>query len=347
MAACPGDLADQDGHFGLTDSAYESICSSVTSIIHNAWAVNFNLALQSFEGQSIRPTYHLINLALRSRLRKKPSLTFVSSIATVLRAVPTDGKILERRYSWESVGSVGYGQSKWVAEAILAAAAAQTGLDVRVARLGQVVGDTKHGNWKATEAYPTLLQSALTIGALPVIEPASSASAEVHDTHYWLPVDTAGAAIVDVAMHRNKVGPQTLGQHGETTSPLSVFNLSNPKPVRWNSDVIPAVWNAFSEYGVGFEAVPQREWLRRLEESEADVSKNPPRKLMQFFQQRYGCVGEPGEPALDMENTYAVSPSLRNHGGSEGSGLSEEMIRKFVDYWVRECWMNEQGTCLK
>lgn len=343
--ACPGDLANQDGHFGLAGSTRESICSTVTSIIHNAWAVNFNLALQSFEAQSIRPTYHLVNLALGSRLRQKPTFTFVSSIATVLQAERTEGKILERLYGWESVGSVGYGQSKWVAEEILAAAAAQTGLDVRVARLGQVVGDTKHGNWKATEAYPTVVQSALTIGALPVIEPAGGPSAEVHDAHYWLPVDTTGAAIVDVALHRDMVAP--VAHHDETSSLLSVFNITNPKPVRWNADVIPAVRGAFTKYNEGFEAVPQREWLRRLEESEVDVSKNPPRKLMQFFLERYGSVGEPGEPALDMKNTYAVSPTLQDEESSEGSGLSEDLIKKFVDYWVKECWVSRPDTYLK
>lgn len=342
VVACPGDLADQDGHFGLAASARESICNSVTSIIHNAWAVNFNLTLPSFEAQSIRPTYHLVNLALGSRLRPKPSFTLVSSIATVLRAARTaEGKILEQQYGWDSVGAVGYGQSKWVAEQMLAAAAAKTGLHVRVARLGQVVGDTKHGHWKATEAYPTVVQSALTIGALPVMEPAAAAlgasSAEVHDAHYWLPVDTTGAAIVDVALHRDGV----VLVDEAASSQLSVFNITNPKPVQWNADVVPALRDAFAKYGVGFEAVPQREWLRRLESSEVDVAKNPPRKLIQFFQERYGSAsGEAGEPALDMKNTYLVSPSLRNQEGSGGSGLTEDIIRKFVDYWMEECWVD-------
>lgn len=335
IMAYAGNLSQDGGQFGLSASTYQSICSSVTSIIHNAWAVNFNLTLQSFEAQSMLPTYNLINLALASTLAHKPSFTFVSSIATVLNATRTDGKVLERLYDWEAVGAVGYGQSKWVAESILASAAIKTGLDVRIARLGQIVGDTKHGRWKASEAYPTVVQSAVTIGALPVIE--QRASGDIQDVHYWLPVDIAGRMIVDVALARDEVA---VPRDGLTVSGPLVFNISNPVPVRWNTDVVPAVKEALTKYGVSCEAVSQHDWLRRLEDSEADVAKNPPRKLMQFFQERYGSDKDLGEPELDMKNTFTVSPTLRDEATSRGrrSGLSKDLIMMFVDYWVTECW---------
>lgn len=324
-------MSDDNGRFGLNDSVYEAIRTSVTAIIHNAWAVNFNLSLYSFESQSIRPTYHLAKLAMNSHLRQTPTFTFVSSIATVLQAPLSKGKVLERRYGWESVGSIGYGQSKWIAEEILAAAAAQTGLEVRVARLGQVVGDTKHGNWKASEAYPTVVQSALTVGALPLIEPASTG--EIYDTHYWLPVDTTASAIVEIATHRNEVHgglPQDDG-----VSSLSVLNVTNSKPTRWNSEFLPTARDALKRYGVSFDIVPQREWLQRLEQSDSDVAKNPPRKLLQFFKGRYGAVEEPGEPALDMASANEICPSLPKE---DGAGLSRELLGKFVEYWMEECW---------
>lgn len=318
-----GDMADPSGRFGLTDSAYHEIRNSVTVIIHNAWSVNFNMSLQSFETQSIRPTFHLIQLALSSPLMQKPRFTFVSSIATILRgASEPDSKVAERRYGWSEVGEMGYGQSKWVAEGICVAAAEETGLSTRVARLGQIVGDTKHGNWKSTEAYPTLTQSALTLGILPLIEPSSSGA--VHDQCYWLPVDIAAAGVVEIALHdiTNATGS-------------SIFHITNTKPISWNTQYLPAVQSALQSYGIEFETLPQRQWLQRLEDSDLDITKNPTKKLLAFFKDRYGSVHEQGEPALDMTRACAVAPFLEKNSNI---GLDDQLLTKFVTYWMEQCW---------
>lgn len=328
IVACPGDLSDPDGCVSPSDPVYSRILNSVTTIIHNAWPVNFNLSFQSFEAQAIRPTHYLINLAMRSNLRPKPTLTFVSSISTVLNA--PDPEVLEKPYPWECVGPMGYGQSKWVAEEILAAAASGNhGLgSVRVARLGQVVGDTKLGRWKASEAYPAIAQSALTVGALPLIEVASDGL--VHDEHFWLPVDVAGAVIADVALCEG-------GERDDPSGPVSYFNVSSAVPMRWNSEFAPAVKESLAQYGIPCELVPQREWLRRLEESDPDVIRNPPRKLLDFFRGRYGRVEEDGrpvlsEPALAITKRSIESPWAGDR--NEWAGLFAKCVR----YWAAECW---------
>lgn len=318
-----GDLADPSGRFGLPDSMYHHIKNSITAIIHNAWSVNFNMSLQSFESQSIRPTFHLIQLALSSPFLQKPKFTFVSSIATILRG--TSGpkeKLAERRYGWSKVGEMGYGQSKWVAEGICVAAAEKTGLSTRVARLGQIVGDTKHGNWKSTEAYPTLTQSALTLGVLPFIEPSHSGA--VHDQCYWLPVDTASAGIVQIALH-------------DSTNPTAslIFHITNSKAISWNKQYLPAVKSALQSYGIEFEMLPQRQWLQRLEDSDLDISRNPPKKLLAFFTNRYGKLHDQGEPGLDMTRACAVAPFLNE---DSNVGLDDQLLTKFVTYWVEKCW---------
>ncbi|KAJ4420398.1 putative NRPS-like protein biosynthetic cluster [Gnomoniopsis sp. IMI 355080] len=323
LVVYPGDLGDPSGRFGLPNSVFEDLRSSVTSIIHNAWSVNFNMTLPSFESQSIRPTFQLIQLALSSSLLQKPKFTFVSSIATIIRGeFEPDERLDERRYGWDKVGEMGYGQSKWVAEGICTAAAEKTGLRTRVARLGQIVGDTRHGQWKAAEAYPTLTQSALTIGALPFIEPSSSGA--VYDQCYWLPVDTAAAGVVDIALHDNM---------NETGS--SIFHVTNSKAISWNKEYLPAVKRALHHYGINFEIMPQRQWLQQLADSDLEVERNPPKKLLAFFQNRYGNVNDRGEPALEMTRACVVAPIL---GKEETCGLGEQLITKFVTYWVEQCW---------
>ncbi|KAL1846847.1 putative NRPS-like protein biosynthetic cluster [Diaporthe australafricana] len=300
IEACPGDLSDPKGCFSPSDPVYSRILNTVTTIIHNAWPVNFNLSFQSFEAQAIRPTHHLINLAIRSHLRPKPTFTFVSSVSTVLNAPGPE--VLEKPYPWESVGSMGYGQSKWVAEQILAAAATgDHGLEsVRVARLGQVVGDTRLGRWKTSEAYPAVAQSALTVGALPLIEAASDGL--VHDEHFWLPVDAVGAAIADVALCRGD-------ERNDPPTPVSYFNISSAVPMRWNSDFAPAVKECLAQYGILCELLPQREWLRCLEESDPDITTNPPRKLLDFFRRRYGRLESSGLNLQSLLHVNYANPS--------------------------------------
>lgn len=326
-AACPGDLSPPDGCFSPTNAVYSRIINTVTDIIHNAWPVNFNLNFQSFEAQAIRPTHHLINLALRSNLRPKPCFTFVSSIATVLKAGP---EVQEKAYPWEAVGPMGYGQSKWVAEEILAVAARSgNGLgSVRVARLGQVVGDTRLGRWKASEAYPTVVQSALTVGALPLIEAASDGV--VHDEHFWLPADIAGAAIADVALCDEDWRDISL-------APVSYFNISSGVPMRWNSDFVPAIKESLAQHGIPCDFVPQREWLRRLEKSDPDVTRNPPRKLLEFFRGRYGRVEADGRPVLS-EPVLTIAKSCKASPGVAAQHEWAGLFAKCVEYWVVECW---------
>lgn len=334
LVACPGDLSDPGCCFSPGEPLYSRILNTVTTIIHNAWPVNFNLSFQSFEAQAIRPTHHLISLAMRSNLLPKPTFTFVSSISTVLNAPGPE--VLEKPYPWESVGAMGYGQSKWVAEEILAVAAAAAaplglGLNARVARLGQVVGDTRVGRWKASEAYPAVVQSALTVGALPLIEAASDGS--VHDGHFWLPADVAGAAIAGVALCEDGGGGGRDGPSG----PVSYFNVSSAVPMRWNSEFAPVVKESLARYGIPCELVPQREWLRRLEESDPDVARSPPRKLLDFFRKRYRQVEVDGRPVLS-EPALAITERGMVSAWAAGRDEWAALFSKCVTYWVAECW---------
>ncbi|QRV95149.1 AMP binding enzyme [Ceratobasidium sp. AG-Ba] len=67
-----------DAELGLGEELLEDIQCNATSIIHNAWQVNFNLGLQSFSS-SILGAKNLIDIAFESTHR--PRLIFMSSIS--------------------------------------------------------------------------------------------------------------------------------------------------------------------------------------------------------------------------------------------------------------------------
>lgn len=71
-----------------------------------------------------------------------------------------------------SAGQTGYGQSKWVAEQICQAGHSSD-RPVTITRVGQLCGDTKHGIWNETEAWPLLVRTANEVGSLPATGPVS------------------------------------------------------------------------------------------------------------------------------------------------------------------------------
>lgn len=91
--------------------------SSVTIIIHNAWRLDFNLSLASFESH-VRGTRNIVDLAIFSTNSNHIRVIFTSSIATLTswdkaEKVPEE-PIADAKYS---VGN-GYGESKYVTEKV-------------------------------------------------------------------------------------------------------------------------------------------------------------------------------------------------------------------------------------
>ncbi|RJE18399.1 Male sterility protein [Aspergillus sclerotialis] len=305
-------------NLGLSNDTYEVLCNRVTNIIHNAWAVNFNMHLASFEKVSIASVPNLLNLARRSHLQTKPRFTFISSIATISQAPQVP--VAEVRYGWEAVGKMGYAQSKWVAEEICTYAAEHSGSSgpsIQILRIGQITGDTQHGMWNAREAIPSVVQTALTIGALPVIEGKD-------ETHLWLPVDICAAAVVQLA----------LSQHN--TSGVSFFHVCNRRGFYWNAEFLPALRKA----GLQFEELPQREWLRRLEMSDLYVFRNPPYRLLEHFTERYGRPREEEEHITSGDHYTIDTLSARTFAPvlDKADPVDDALVGKFVRYWLSEGW---------
>lgn len=210
---------------------------------------------------------------------------------------------------------MGYAQSKLVGEHICANAAKQTGLTSRVLRIGQIIGDTKHGIWNPTEAFPLMLQSATTIGALPRLD----------ESPRWMPVDTVAGVVVDISL------ADTPGFDSSMDPYPGVFNILNPHPFHWTNDLLPYLRNA----GLEFEELGQREWVRRLRASNADPVANPPVKLVEFFASKYDSDLKPKRLEWDTEKARTVSSTFR------GVGLVDQaIVEKSLAYFRGEGWVH-------
>ena len=299
-------FTQSDPKLGLSEDRYTALARNLSTVIHCAWSVNFSLNLSSFEHDCIAGVQHLINLCLASSNRTEPAtFNFCSSVSTVARA-PVDEipEALPQHPSWAQ--GMGYAQSKFVAEHLCLKAAERTGVKARVLRVGQIVGDTQHGIWNATEAIPLQLQTALTVGCLP----------RLPETPSWLPVDVVAQAVMDISL---------------SSAPSSVLNVVNRGAFRWTEDLLPMLRAA----GLSFEEVSPREWVRRLRESNADPIANPPIKLAGFFASKYDKDMAEFSPSKKYATTEAcrLSPAL-----AQAPVLDQNDVNKFVQYFLSSAW---------
>ncbi|KAK7713952.1 putative NRPS-like protein biosynthetic cluster [Botryosphaeria dothidea] len=334
IVALAGDLSQE--HFALPPAAYDEMAAAVTTVVHNAWTVNFNMGLSSFEPHCIAGTHHLLSLCLRSSFDPLPTFAFVSTIGTVARS-PED-PVRETLYPLAAAAAMGYAQSKWVTERVCAAASEQTGIATRLLRIGQIVGDSAHGMWNPKEAVPLTVLAALTAGALPRSSPG-------RDRLSWLPADVVARAVVELALLDG-------AEEGYAAPRVAVYHVCHPRTISWDDDFLPTLRRA----GLRFETLPGPEWVRRLERSERDPEKNPPMKLLSWFQGAYGGgdggAGDGGAPpagdveglaetlpsdarvvTLDMTESRKAAPSLR-----EPKTVGQEEMAKYLKFWKEEAW---------
>ncbi|KAL4906800.1 hypothetical protein BDW74DRAFT_149651 [Aspergillus multicolor] len=317
VVALPSQLGSED--LGLPPSVLSDLRTSLTRVIHSAWAVNFTLGVRSFEAQHIRGVHNLINLCLSSTRSSPAQFYFCSSISaaagTPLPATIAEAPVPELAHAQ----GMGYARSKLVAERIVQAAAEKTGMVAKVLRVGQIVGDTVNGKWNTTEAIPLMLQTAHTFKALPAID----------ETPSWLPVDIVADAVLDLSgLNEASVsGSAILRQFSH--DPKTVYHVQNAKTFKWTEELLPAL----KEAGLDFEILPKRQWVQRLREGEQDPKKNPAIKLLDFFAEKYDNdnLGRSGL-VFEMEKSETASPSLR--GGVEL--VETGLIKKFVDAWRTE-----------
>lgn len=163
-----GDLSQPD--LGLGSTRVAELKSSLTLVIHSAWAVNFNIPVQSFEAQHIRGVHNLIQLCLSVDTTSPARFFFCSSVSSAAGS-PRPGNVTETPVALpEYAQKFGYGRSKYVSEHITINSARKYGAPSRVLRIGQLVADTRVGEWNATEGMALMIQTAKTIGALPQLD---------------------------------------------------------------------------------------------------------------------------------------------------------------------------------
>lgn len=323
-----------DPTLGLDEQKYAELRGRVKILIHNAWAVNFNLKILAF-----RPLLAgLVNLFRFASSAGPRSIRtfFVSSISAVTglnnsnsapeEIVPDESKLLPASLA------NGYVGSKRLAELLCDSAAQSLGISVSVLRIGQVAGSTAPGGaiWNRSEWLPSLvISSLLRLNSLP--DSLGPQFSEVD----WVPSDLLGVVIAELVLASD-------GKVRRDGDGAQVFNVRNPKTASWGS-LIPTITGlAENRHNEEILRVVSPEmWLEALQKTaEAGVgpglaslvARNPAVKLVDFYRESlWPRLEENAEAQLPMDVTRAVAASTTLR---EIPPVSLEWMRKWVEEWL-------------
>ncbi|KAI0547105.1 male sterility protein-domain-containing protein [Xylaria curta] len=284
------DLSCSD--LGLQPSHRSDIQINADAIIHNAWNVDFNQHLTSFETH-IAGVRCLAELAARSQRRAR--LIFVSSIASVMNWDTNLGEVPEQVLTDYSVaGDGGYSKSKHTAEQILQRFAVSADLNVSIVRVGQIagpIGDSS-GSWSASDWLPMLVKTSKTLGILPK-------SLGTGDDIDWVPINVVAKVFMEVLRHE---------LHNSHEGHCRVYHVANPRKTSWGA-LLPATCHVI---GNDIRLVSFQEWVQKLQEQagkDYDVQKLPALKILPFYK-AMAASPEARMPVLDTTHTLIVSKAL-------------------------------------
>ncbi|EGO20261.1 hypothetical protein SERLADRAFT_477663 [Serpula lacrymans var. lacrymans S7.9] len=304
-----GDAAQE--RLSLDEVSYNELQTSTTIIIHNAWRLDFNLSLSSFE-PNIKGTKNLIDLALSSPHASQVRFLFTSSISSAQGWDQSKGPFPEEVQFNPSVAShgSGYGTSKYVCERLLE----KSGLQASSFRIGQVSGGSPRGAWSITDWVPIIVKSSLGIGALPIAKGVVA----------WLPPHAVSDAIIDVAFSKAK--------------PQIALNLVHPRPVEWASLMKP-VGEALVRKNLitaPLPLVPFYEWFAKVEEIAAKASGEelktiPAVKLLEFM--RSLASADKSIRELGSEDAEAAGFTKFSTTKAQQVRLVAADAELWVDYW--------------
>ncbi|OOQ87627.1 NRPS-like enzyme [Penicillium brasilianum] len=295
--------------FDLERAKYEEMSSLADTVIHNAWKVDFNQSVESFETH-IKGVRNFIDFSLQSR--HNAHIHFVSSVSTVGAWTRQMGSLVPEEPIEDSDVALqqGYGESKYVAERICLEASRRCHVPTTVYRVGQIAGPTlPNGQWNRQEWLPTIIASSKAMGKIP-----SGLGSMAVD---WVPVDTLSSILTEILHTR----------HGQVSKEShACFHLTNWNTTSWSS-LIPTI-----RENLNVEPVGLREWVAELEHienpSSSDIADKPALKLLSFYRALVDEENAAMSVALDVSRAKAASGTMRAL-----EPISPALMKNWLSQW--------------
>ncbi|VUC24934.1 unnamed protein product [Clonostachys rosea] len=281
-------------NWGLSEEDFGTLASRArVLILDNAWQVNFNLPLESFDDH-LNGVKHLIRFG--EQAKNALHVVFISSVSVAMNWNKVAiGPVRELPIANLDAPGNGYGESKLVAEHLIYEAARRGVFSASVCRTGQAGGPVDNG---------TLIETSLHMRALP----SDLGLCEVTD---WIPIDRLASMLVDIAL----LPPFS-------ADACRFYHLVNPTKTSWGA-IAPTVQERLARTcSAEIKICPLSEWVQLLEKTalltrtmaDGAIAQSGRSlrgiKLLDFYR---GLVAEPEstQPMWLMEGALSASPNLR------------------------------------
>ncbi|MFD7225224.1 amino acid adenylation domain-containing protein [Streptomyces sp. NPDC059892] len=309
LVCFPADLAAPG--LGLSPEHAAELAACLDLVVHNGARVNFLYPYSALRAANVEGTREIIGLAAPRRV----PVHFLSTVAVLAGFGSAGAREVDEDVRLDHADrlTMGYAESKWVAEGLLRNAAEQ-GLPVAVYRPYEVTGDRLHGACNTETAICSLFKTIAETGLAPDIALPMD----------FVPVDHVAESVVHIATrHRAKD---------------RVYHLTNPRPA-----VLRDVLDRMRAAGCEMRMLPYGEWVGELVRH---VARHPTSPTAPFVSL---CVDRANQGDISVKEMYleGVFPRLsrRNtEAALAGSGLDcppvdAVMLDRYLEYFFTSGYM--------
>lgn len=296
--------------FGLDASNYQYLANKCDVIFHAAAHISFIEPYENHRDVNIVGLINILRLAVDAKA--KP-LHYVSTIATMGPA----GLLfpVERFYEDDDLlpyldglkYTLGYIQSKWVAERLLSQAR-ERGIPLSVYRPGFMMTDSLSGAGNAEDFMWRIIKGCIATGAFPLLH---------GDRKELIPVDYASAAMINLASDNKRLN--------------NTYHLIPPSDEESISFI--EFFELFDQCGYSLQPLPYKQWLQRLYEDPA-LDDNP---LMPLLPMLSEVVYEgltlwevfQNIPRYDAQKTQMI---LTEAGGPQYTPTTAALLSRYLSF---------------
>ncbi|KAI0832226.1 male sterility protein-domain-containing protein [Hypoxylon sp. FL0890] len=280
---------------GLSSEVYNRLLNDADRIIHNAWPVNSNMHVESFESH-IRSVRNIVDFATNSA--KRVAVVFISSIGTVDHWDSSNGAVPEERLEDFKLAGGGYGQSKMVGNLILEDVAKTGDFPAAIIRVEQIAGpEDEAGCWNKYDH----------LGVMDRVD--------------WTPAEGIANLVLEVAGVSQKVADDISGY----------YHGINHYATTW-AELAPAVQEFYGKDRIP-ELISFGDWVDRPEKSQADhirtLEKSPGIKLIDSYRRMSDAYKAGQKPVVcDMKHTTQRSPTMKS-----AKAVTPELMKHWCKQW--------------
>ncbi|MFK4100133.1 amino acid adenylation domain-containing protein [Streptomyces sp. NPDC019531] len=289
---------------GLSPGRFEELGATIDAVYHFGGQVNFIYPYHDLRAANVDGTYEIIRLAAP---RAVP-VHFTSSMAVLAGFGPAGVHQVSEStpLRFPDYLSVGYVETKWVAEALLKQAS-DAGLPIAVYRLMDITGSSGTGVMNTSSELAALFDFITRTGLCP----------DVRLPLDFLPADHLARAIGHISTRRPARG--------------EVYHLTNPRPT-----LLDSLAACLRRRGHPVREVPYAEWIASLVKYAAAHPTDPITPFVPLFVDRCAradiTVSEMYFQGVFPEFTRGNAERALMDAGIDVPPVDAEMLDRYIDF---------------